>query len=80
MNQANSPTTLDLHGVKHQNVDAIVENFVLKGQNQMPLEIIYGNSTAMQSLVISCLERLGLIYNNGHKNQYGRLLVTHWKD
>lgn len=44
---------LDLHGVRHVDVDRIVENFVLL--NEPPLTIITGNSHRMQQIVINCL-------------------------
>ena len=37
--------TLDLHGKRHDDVDRIVENFVLL--NDCPLKIITGNSQKM---------------------------------
>ena len=40
---------LDLHGVKHDDVERLVENFVLL--NEPPLEIICGNSDKMQDIV-----------------------------
>jgi len=40
---------LDLHGVRHHDVERLVENFVLL--NEVPLEIICGNSDRMQDLV-----------------------------
>ena len=66
---------LDLHGIRHENVDALVENFVLNYQDEMPLEIIYGNSPQMRQLVEECLERIQFSYNEGYQNPYGRLLV-----
>ena len=47
--------TLDLHGVKHQDVDRLVENFVLL--NKPALEIITGNSDKMPVLVREVLDR-----------------------
>ena len=44
---------LDLHGVRHVDVDRIVENFVLL--NKPPLTIITGNSHRMMQIVINCL-------------------------
>ena len=44
---------LDLHGVKHEDVDRIVENFVLL--NEPPLTIITGNSQRMSEIVVNCL-------------------------
>ena len=40
---------LDLHGVRHHDVERLVENFVLL--NEVPLEIICGNSDRMQEIV-----------------------------
>tara|TARA_R100000152_G_C6596439_1_gene55078 strand:- start:208 stop:432 length:225 start_codon:yes stop_codon:yes gene_type:complete len=40
---------LDLHGVRHHEVERLVENFVLL--NEPPLEIICGNSNRMMSIV-----------------------------
>ena len=45
--------TLDLHGVKHADVDRIVENYVLL--NNPPIDIITGNSQRMQQIVINVL-------------------------
>ena len=53
--------TLDLHGVKHADVDRLVENFILL--NNPPLTIICGNSDRMIKLVQEVLDRL---YDN-HK-------------
>ena len=52
-------SVLDLHGLKHDQVDRAVENFVILNQDQIPLEIICGNSQRMVDLVLSVLERIG---------------------
>ena len=49
---------LDLHGVKHQDVELILENFFF-WENQLSkqlIEIIIGKSTVMQKLVIKWLD------------------------
>ena len=46
---------LDLHGVRHQDVKRLVENFVLL--NEPPLRVITGNSSKMLSLVSEVLDR-----------------------
>jgi hypothetical protein len=46
---------LDLHGVKHEDVDRIVENFVL--MNNPPLRIITGNSEKMMLMTLDVLNR-----------------------
>tara|TARA_Y100001936_G_scaffold59918_1_gene59098 strand:+ start:119 stop:352 length:234 start_codon:yes stop_codon:yes gene_type:complete len=44
-------THLDLHGVKHLDVDNEVKNFVFQHQHLLPLIIICGNSNRMIELV-----------------------------
>ena len=51
---------LDLHGVRHSEVDRLVENFVLL--NKPPLSIITGQSYMMKKLVIEVLERHDIKY------------------
>jgi hypothetical protein len=51
---------LDLHGVKHADVDRIVENFVLL--NDKPLKIVTGNSDRMKELVMNVLDRHHILY------------------
>ena len=53
---------LDLHGIKHDDVNRVVENFVLL--NETPLNIITGNSTMMRELVVEVLERHKFVYEN----------------
>ena len=53
---------LDLHGIKHVEVDRLVENFVLL--NETPLTIITGNSIMMRELVVEVLERHKFVYEN----------------
>jgi hypothetical protein len=47
--------TLDLHGLRHHQVELLVENFVLI--NEMPVKIITGNSPTMKQIVQSVLDR-----------------------
>ena len=42
--------SLDLHGIRHHEVDLLVENFVYLNQEDMPLKIICGNSQRMINL------------------------------
>ena len=69
--------TLDLHGIKHQDVELMLENFFFwENQSSTQLvEVITGNSTAMQKLVVKWLvhnefsyyipsNNLGIIYVN----------------
>ena len=49
---------LDLHGINHQEVDRMVENFIFLNQADVPLEIVCGNSQRMIDLVIELLTRV----------------------
>ncbi len=51
---------LDLHGIKHEDVDRLVENFVLL--KSLPIRIITGNSNKMRELVIEVLNRHDIEY------------------
>lgn len=53
---------LDLHGVRHHEVDAKVENFVLINQNRFPLTVVCGNSVKMVQLAEKVLNRIGCEY------------------
>ena len=46
---------LDLHGVKHIDVNDMVEDFILS--NKTPLYIITGNSNTMKNKVIIILDK-----------------------
>ena len=46
---------LDLHGIKHIDVDVIVEDFILL--NKPPFSIVTGNSTTMQIKTLNLLKR-----------------------
>ena len=66
-------SALDLHGIKHDQVARTVENFVLLNQDQIPLEIICGNSQRMIDLVISVLDRIGC--ENYKRIDYGTIMI-----
>ena len=60
---------LDLHGIRHHDVERLVENFVIL--NEPPLEIICGNSDRMQEIVRFTLSEL---QNTHLKN----MIVDRW--
>jgi len=66
---------LDLHGVRHVEVEPIVENFILMNQGEFPLEIICGNSAKMIQLVHNVTDRLEL---ETHMYRYGTVIVRKW--
>jgi hypothetical protein len=49
---------LDLHGIRHYEVDRLVENFILMNQDLLPLTIVCGNSQRMIDLVYTVINRI----------------------
>ena len=66
---------LDLHGVRHHEVDLMVENFIFLNQEEMPLTIICGNSSKMITIVKEVLERSNSDYREGSGTEYGQIKV-----
>ena len=58
---------LDLHGIKHEDVDRLVENFVLL--NNPPIRIITGNSNQMRDIVVEVLSRHDIEYEQFKTSQ-----------
>ena len=50
---------LDLHGVRHSEVDRLVENFIYLNQGSLPITIICGNSNTMIRLAKEVINRIG---------------------
>ena len=42
---------IDLHGIKHKDVPSTVDTFIRQNKNNLPIEIITGNSIDMQAAV-----------------------------
>ena len=60
MSYIKSEKELDLHKVRHDDVNRLVENFVLL--NRLPLKIITGNSQRMRELAVEVLKRYNFDY------------------
>ena len=65
--------TLDLHGVRHHEVELMVENFILMNQNQIPLTIICGISQRMIDLVYNVINSIGC--ENVVMDRYGIIVI-----
>ena len=63
---------LDLHGLRHSDIEITVENFILL--NQPPYEVITGNSTFIRNKVIEVLKKHKFDYME-LPNNYGCLVV-----
>ncbi len=66
---------LDLHGVKHSEASILVEDFVLANQENLPLQIITGNSDKMKNIVIRILKSYNFNYLDGDYYNRGYINV-----
>ena len=69
----NQLLNLDLHGVRHSDVEVVVEDFVLINQQRLPLIIICGNSSKMIDLVSKTLTKMEI---NFEETRYGRIRIN----
>lgn len=65
---------LDLHGVRHNQVHNLVEDFILKSSSPV-LKIITGNSNRMLELVREVLCEYGFKYEYEHWFNLGAIVV-----
>jgi hypothetical protein len=57
-------THLDLHGIKHIDVELSVVNFIYQYQDLLPLIIICGNSNKMIDIVSKSLDAKNISYSS----------------
>ena len=69
----NQLLNLDLHGVRHSDVEVAVEDFVLHNQQQLPLIVICGNSSKMIDIVSKTLKKMEI---NFEETRYGRIRIN----
>ena len=60
MSYIKSEKELDLHGVRHDEVNRLVENFVFL--NKLPLTIVTGHSERMREFAVKVLEKYNYEY------------------
>ena len=64
---------LDLHGVRHENVEIELIDFCYTYQNEIPLKIICGNSKMMIDICTSSLSKQGIAYDI---QRYGIIMIV----
>ena len=64
---------LDLHGVRHDNVEIQLIDFCYKYQKKIPLKIICGNSKKMMDICTKSLRNHGIDYDF---QRYGIIMVV----
>lgn len=62
--EENGITHLDLHGLRHHEVNEEVLDFIYQYQNNIPLIIICGNSNRMIEIIESLLKDESIMYSN----------------
>ena len=67
--------TLDLHGIKHHEVDRLVENFILMNSEECPIKIITGKSIKMNNLTIGVINRHDFGWHYNTLYEYGAIIV-----
>ena len=64
---------LDLHGIRHPDVEILVQDFVLSHQEELPLIVICGNSAKMIEIVSETLKGLSVDFE---ETRYGRIRIN----
>jgi hypothetical protein len=67
---------LDLHGMKHAEVDREVENFVFANQNDFPITVITGHSPEMKKIVKAALRRNNFKFYEGDYSKANMGVIT----
>jgi len=62
--EENGITHLDLHGLRHHEVNEEVLDFIYQYQNKIPLIIICGNSNRMIEIIESLLKDESIMFSN----------------
>tara|TARA_B100002052_G_scaffold90854_1_gene83627 strand:- start:1305 stop:1589 length:285 start_codon:yes stop_codon:yes gene_type:complete len=64
--------SLDMHGIKHKDVKSVVDAFIFKNKENLPLQIITGKSIPMRDLVSKALKEHNLYMRATQKKPWGR--------
>ena len=65
---------LDLHGIRHHDVEIMVQDFVLSHQEELPLIVICGNSAKMIQIVNQALTEIKVDFE---ETRYGRIRINY---
>ena len=65
--------TLDLHGVRHQEADEVVQTFL--NFVELPCYIITGNSQEMKKIVVNVVQEYGWFHRERDSYNYGTLII-----
>jgi len=69
--------SLDLHGIKHMDAEEMVDSFIGRHFDKLPIEIITGNSVDMQAIVKKIVDSYKLkMVPTSHVN-LGSYVISH---
>ena len=68
--------SLDLHGKEHCEVEVLIDEFIIKNIETLPLEVITGNSVTMLELLKKVVLNHNLHLITSHSSNMGSYLIT----
>ena len=68
---------LDLHNVSHADAEILIDNFIIKYYENLPIEIITGNSIPMIDILKVIAEKHNLRMRPSHLNNLGSYIINH---
>jgi hypothetical protein len=70
---------LDLHGLRHDQVEHEVHKFLHENEDMMPCKIVMGLSGIMRTLVTGILDEMSLYYHDEKFQNPGCLVIQETK-
>ena len=67
---------LDLHNVFHTDAEILIDNFIIKYYENLPIEIITGNSIPMIDILKIITEKHDLRMSPSHLNNLGSYIIN----
>ena len=68
--------SLDLHGFSHDEAEILIDEFIIKNIQSLPLEVITGNSVDMLAVLRKTVFKHNLHLIPSHSSNMGSYLVT----
>ena len=65
---------LDLHGIRHEEVEVLVYNFLFG--NELPVKVVTGKSETMQNIVKKIVKENSMGWHYERSSNFGCLVVT----
>ena len=68
--------SLDLHGSSHDDAEILIDEFIIRNIDQLPLEVITGNSVDMLEILKKVVSDHNLHLIPSHPSNMGSYLIT----